>query len=224
MISPLIVAFGDLHFPWVHQDALDAAFKIAPRDATHVFQVGDLRDQYAASRFPRSHNLMTPEAETTVATEMAQEFWARCRKHFPNAKLVQIMGNHDDRPFKRVAEKLPELEHLVKPALRDLYTFPGVTTVHDSSSDYEVGNIVVHHGYLNGPTDHAKVANKCVIRGHSHKGKVTWVRPGLWELDCGYLGDPKAPVFGYSAWKRAYQMTRGLGIVDALGPRFCPLE
>lgn len=214
---------GDTHFPWVDRRALDKAIKLLRNDMTHVVQIGDLFDWYSASRFPRSHNIIMPEEETAKGRKMALEMWARVKDKCPYAKLVQLMGNHCDRPLKRASAFAPEIAHLVKKEVDALYTFPGVTTIRASNEDFKVRGVVFAHGFLPGLGDHARAALCPVVRGHSHKGGTVWVRPGLWELDVGYLGDSKAQVFGYQAWRRAYKMTVGMGIVDGLGPRFVPL-
>ncbi len=220
----IAAVLGDCHFPFHDQDALRRALDKIPKGTTHIVQIGDLYDCYSPSRFPRNLNIMTPEEETNCAREYAWEMWAEIASRWPKAKLVQIMGNHDERPFKRAMEKNPELMHVIAPAFRKLYEFKGVETIHDPSDDFETHGIVFTHGYLSKKGEHAGRVNMPVVRGHSHKGGVTWLREGLWELDVGFLGDPTAPVFGYSAWKRAYQQTRGMGIIDENGPRFVPIE
>jgi predicted phosphodiesterase len=220
----LVAVIPDTHFPFHDHAALDLAISKIPKGASHIIQIGDLYDNYSPSRFPRNLNLMTPEKEAEEARLCAWEMWGEIRQRHPHAKLVQIMGNHDDRPFKRAMEKNPELMHVIAPSFRAMYEFKGVETIHDSSEDFETNGIVFTHGYLSKRGDHAARVNMPVVRGHSHKGGVTWLREGLWELDVGMLGDPTAPVFGYSSWKRAYQMTRGMGIIDSNGPRFVPIE
>ena len=214
----------DTHFPWADKRALEIAIKKLHRDSTLVVQIGDLYDAYSASRFPRTQNLMTPEEETQSAVLDACEMWANIQHQCPHAKYVQLLGSHDERPFKRALERTPELMHIVAPAFRKLYVFPGVKTVFEASDDYEAGGVVFTHGYLSRKGEHAARVLMPVVRGHSHKGGVTWLREGLWELDVGFLGNAKAPVFGYSSWKRAYQQTRGMGIIDDDGPRFIPIE
>lgn len=215
---------GDTHFPFYDHKALDIAIGKLHRDMNLVIQVGDLYDQYSASRFPRNLNLLTPEKETEEARLCAWEMWAQIKQKCPRAELVQLMGNHDERPYKRAVDRTPELMHIVAPAFQALYEFKGVKTIHGASNDFEKQGVVFTHGYLSGPAAHARCVDMPVVRGHSHRGGVTWVREGLWELDAGFLGAYDSPVFGYSSWKRAYRMTRGMGIIDEHGPRFIPIE
>lgn len=214
------VIIGDTHFPWVDKAALTQATKLITRDTELVVQIGDLYDWYASSRFPRSMNYKTPEEETHEARQMAVEMWLAARRRAPKAKLVQLLGNHCDRPLKRARTVVPELEHLVQPKIKELYTFQGVHTILESNEDYEQGGIVFTHGFLPRVGDHARVALMPVVRGHTHVGKLTWVRPRLWEMDVGYLGDSSAHVFNYQTWRRSYKMTLGCGVVDEYGPRF----
>lgn len=136
-----------------------------------------------------------------------------------------MRGNHDDRASKRVSEALPELEHLVTPAIAALFQFDGVLTVQDSRMEYEHEGVLYMHGYLGGTGRHLAHNLRSTVHGHTHKGNVTYRHTGegtVWELDAGFLGDIDAPVFTYSAQKRMHGTTLGCGWIDQYGPRFIP--
>lgn len=209
--------FGDLHLPWHKREAVYRALDLLTPDMNLVLQVGDIYDLYSFSRFPRSHNIMTPGEELSVARDYYCWFWGEVRYRCPGARLVQLLGNHDVRPVKRILERAPELETIANRGFLDLFESPGVELI--QNDEFVWNDIAFIHGYLGRAGDHARTSNKCVVHGHSHKPGVTVLRPGLWEMDVGYLGDEKAPCFAYSAWKRAAPMTRALGLIDQLGPR-----
>jgi predicted phosphodiesterase len=224
MDEPLFAAiFGDTHFPWHHRDALFRALDLLNPEMNLVVQVGDLYDYYSFSRFRRSHYVASPHEELFHGRQLAEWFWAEVKARCPRARCIQLLGNHDDRAVNKVLDAAPELQALSEPTIRGMHLFPGVETVGDSTTGFDVGGIAFHHGYLSGPTDHARAVLKPVVHGHTHKLRLNWVRPGLWEMDVGYLGDENAPVFGYAAWKQATPMCRGMGIIDQYGPRVVPL-
>lgn len=165
------------------------------------------------------------EEELEQGTEKANRFWEDIHKAVPRAKKYQLMGNHDERPLKRALETAPELVPLVGKSLRDLYTFPHVTTIHDPKEELEIDNIFFMHGFRSRLGDHARYNQKSTACGHSHTGGVVFQRNALgcyFELNCGYLGDPSGPVFGYRAQRKMHTWTLGAGWIDGLGPRFMP--
>lgn len=218
-----IVVIGDCHKPFVSADALSMVYTIIEKEQPDVvIQVGDLYDLYAQSRFPRSLNLMTPEAEETLARNMAIEMWATIKKLVPNANCFQLCGNHDIRPLKNVQAKWPEGEHWVKKEYISRMTFEGVKTIYDPTEELIIDDIVVIHGYLSGLGSHRDYNQSNVICGHSHRGGVSY-RPlkekVLWELNAGLIGDPYSKALSYRP-QRLHAWTLGIGIVDELGPRF----
>lgn len=215
--------FGDLHFPWHHREKLLRALDLLHPGLDLVAQVGDLMDMFSFSRFPRSHRVVQMNEELSLARQYAEWFWGEVRDRCPRAKLVQLIGNHDDRPLKYALNKAPELEAFVGPGLRDLFTFENVETLESGSDELTVNGASVIHGYLTVAGAHALAGNTPVVHGHDHKLYVLFKRQNLWEMSVGYLGDPKAPCFNYSAWKRAANMQHGIGFLDELGPRVVPL-
>lgn len=218
-----IIAIPDVHFPFCSAEALAMVYAIIEKEQPDVvIQLGDLYDLYAQSRFPRSLNLMTPEAEETLARHQATEMWATIKKLVPNANCFQLCGNHDIRPLKNVQAKWPEGEHWVKKEYLARMTFEGVKTIYDPTEELVIDDIIVIHGYLSGLGSHRDY-NQCnVICGHTHRGGVAY-RPLknkiIWELNAGLIGDPESKALSYRSQK-IHNWTIGVGIVDALGPRF----
>lgn len=223
-----VLVLGDIHFPFHHVAALKKAKQaIAQVRPQVVIQIGDLRDMYSASKYPRSYDLMTPAQENKLGREQSEEMWHHIKKLSPRSKRIQLMGNHDTRYTSRVYEKLPEAEVPMKQWLRNEYTFDGVETIHDPKEEIKVEGIIYQHGYRPGLGDHATYNQHSTVVGHSHRAglKVFHNLRGLFfELNVGWLGDRDAKVFGYRAQNKITHTSRGFGIVDSLGPRFIPLE
>lgn len=217
-----ILGIGDVHLPYHSQKTLDKIYRLAEKlEPTDVVQVGDLADQISFSRYPKVVK-MDPEKELELARTAAEEMWA----HFKGVNCYQLMGNHDDRIFKKAVAHVPELASLVGKSLREFYTFPGVTTIHDSRDELIIDDIVFQHGHRSKLGDHAKYNRRCTVVGHSHTGGVVFFpeREGiLWELNCGFVADITSPAFGYHAQKKHHTTTLGVGWIDDLGPRFIPL-
>jgi len=222
-----VVIFGDLHFPYVHKKAYKWALDLCKAEKpTHIVQIGDLYDFYWFSKYPKKFLPFSPEQEVQRGLKQAEEFWGQVQAAAPKAKCFQILGNHDERPYKRILEKVPEFESLI--SLDNLFSFPGVETDFDPRSAINLSicgkKIRFQHGHLSGQGRHMLHNQMRVVVGHSHTGGVTY--RGLekeihWELNVGFLGDAEAGPLQYGPQRRRI-WTKGLGIIDELGPRFVP--
>lgn len=223
---PRVVFIGDLHFPWVSVPHLMQAYQfIETFKPEIVVQVGDIFDFYSFSKFPRSHLVIRPDEEVRLARKMAEEFWESVRRSAPNARLIQILGNHSIRPHKRIIEAAPELEAIVD--FNWLFKFEGVETKMDVRTPLQIGSVSVIHGFTNPGQHRAKLLTH-VVHGHTHRGGVFHTKNPvtgrhLWELDCGYLGDPSQKCFNYTTVKEL-NWTRGIGVLTEFGPHFIPFE
>ena len=215
-----LLAFPDLHFPWAHEKALAWAVAAVRRyKPRYVVQLGDLYDQYCFSRFARNPNLMTPKQELERAGVLARKLWHDIKRASPSSKCYQLAGNHDARVHKRIADSLPELQGIIKYSGLD---FPGVTTVPDDRDYLELPlsngqTLVVVHGWLGKHGAHMQYFNKSVLCGHLHRPGIVFdpqpKGPPLFELNAGYMADPRAPVFNYGASKRKKWQV-GYGLID----------
>ncbi len=220
-----ILVLGDVHAPYEHKKALQWAYRIADElKPTHVVQVGDLKDQFSFSRYPKVHK-MDPEEELTRARAVAEKMWS----HFKGLSCYQLCGNHDDRALKKTLAAAPELACLVGRSLRELYTFPGVKTIHDGREELLINGIVFQHGHRAKLGMHARYNQQSTVCGHSHTGGVAFMRNAkgvYWELNAGFLGDVHSPAFNYHAQARMHTTTLGVGLIDEIGgsqvPMFIP--
>lgn len=199
-------------------------YSVIERKKPHVIcQIGDLYDFYSASHFPATRNMMTPKHELEEGLQGAKTMWETIRRIAPQASCYQIKGNHDIRPIKRVLELIPALEHFF--SIDDVFKFHGVDTVLDDKEELLIDGIVYEHGFYSQPGRHCRENMRPTVMGHTHRGWTHFesIRNHLlWELNVGYLADPKSVALSYGR-KRWTKWTTGYGWIDGSGPRFCPL-
>jgi hypothetical protein len=221
-----IIVVGDTHFPFCHPTKLEKAIQHIQSckltSKSFIIQIGDLYDFYSQTRFARNHCIYTPDQELKLGTQMADSFWAKINKVHPDVKKIQIKGNHDMRPVKRLLEQCPELAPFFQD--KPLFEFEGVETVHESDQEVLIKDIVFQHGYTkHGAHMAANLMN--TAHGHTHRGGTWFMNlrgKVIWELDAGYLGDPESTPLKYRE-RRWNTWTHGIGEIEANVPRFIPL-
>jgi predicted phosphodiesterase len=220
-----IAVISDIHWPFHSQRVVDAFLEfIKVHQPEYVFINGDAWDMYSHGKFPRSHNIFTPREERDLARKHNEEFWVEVKKRCPDAKCVQMLGNHEVRPLKRILEEYPAAEDWLKKALQDEFTFEGVETIFDTRQEYIIGNIAIFHGYRSKLGDHRDYTQYNCIVGHTHRGGTVFknIRNEiLWELNSGLAGDPLQKGLTYTP-QRINEWTQGFAYVDEHGPRFIP--
>lgn len=215
---------GDTHFPFIHQPTLNQIYEFAELMKPEVIvQVGDLFDMYSHAKFPRSHNVFTPREESKAARSEAEKMWSKLYKLCPQARRIQIVGNHDARPMKRVLEAYPEAEDWIIEIMQKMLSFDGVELISDSREELLLsGNVRVIHGYYSQLGKHRDFNVTNVVCGHSHRGGVVYKQIRnviIWELNAGLTGDPSSKGLSYTAQK-TIDWTLGWGWLDEWGPRF----
>lgn len=221
---PRIAVISDIHWPFASKKVLEQFYKfIEKHQPEYVIINGDAWDMFSHSKYPRSHNVFTPEMEHQLAREANEVFWETVQKLVPNAKCYQLLGNHDIRPIKRILEVYPVAEDWISTMLQKLFNFEGVQTIHDPRQELMLpSNIAVHHGYRSKLGDHRDYMLQNAIVGHTHTGGATFRRlrgEVLWELNSGVAGDPELKGLSYTPQKITH-WTPGFGWVDEYGPRF----
>ncbi len=213
--------FGDCHYPEANQKALKWAYGLVKKlQPDYVVQIGDLYDLANLSRFAKTLNYMTPQAEINLARKQAEEMWSQIQKAAPKAQCIQLLGNHDVRGMKRMLEKAPELEAYMD--WKPLFTFPKVKTYFDEKEEVEIGGVIATHGFKKFG-EHARYNQCSTFHGHSHHAGVQYFQnlEGIfWELDVGFLGDVDSEVFSYRNQRKLHGWTVGVGYIDEHGPRF----
>lgn len=221
---PTAALISDIHWPFSSARVV-GRFHEYVGDVKPEFVIinGDAWDMYSHTKFPRTHNLFTPREEQDRSRAMNEEFWKTIQKNSPKSKCVQLLGNHDVRPMKRILESYPEAEDWIAEKLRQLFTFEGVTTEMDARKELFLNaNTIVFHGYRSKLGDHRDFTLYNTFNGHTHMGGVVFrkVRGSvLFECNSGFAGDPEAKGLTYTPQKLSI-WTPGFAALDKLGPRF----
>ncbi len=220
-----IATISDIHWPFHSERVIKKFYAfVEANQPDYVFINGDAWDMFSHGKFPRSHNIFTPREERDLSRKLNEEFWATIKKLAPKAKCVQMLGNHEMRPMKRILEEYPAAEDWLKKAIAEEFTFEGVETIFDPRQEYIIGNIAIFHGYRSKLGDHRDyTAYNCIV-GHTHRGGTVFrnIRNEvLWELNSGLAGDPLQKGLTYTPQK-INEWTQGFGWVDEHGPRFIP--
>lgn len=223
---PTILSISDIHWPFCAQRVIDAFLKrVGEAKPEYVILNGDAWDMYSHSKFPRSANVFTPKNEQDSSRKSNEEFWKEVQKLSPKSQCIQMMGNHDIRPLKRIMEAYPEASDWVSEKLKSLFTFEGVKTIMDPREELMLpGNIAVFHGYRSQLGAHRDYTHCNTMNGHTHRGGAVFRQirgTVLWELNSGVAGDPEAKGLTYTSQKIS-DWTPGYSEVDSRGPRFIP--
>lgn len=222
-----VVALGDIHFPFANRRALRKAIAyIRKHRPDVVIQMGDLYDMFSFGRFPRSVNMMTPRCEIKLGNSMAIEFWTEVyRAMGRKGKRFQLIGNHDERPIKKLISIAPEFEDLAKEGIDRLFRFDHVETQPSEREELEIDGVLYMHGYRKHGT-HVSYNLQSTVCAHTHVGGVVTLRQRgktLFELNCAYLGDPNSAPLSYTQQKKISKWTPGLGHITKEAAIFVPL-
>ncbi len=207
-----VFCVGDTHFPFHSRSALKKVIAAIKREQPDVvIQMGDLLDQYVMSAYSKSASVSVRD-DVLKGLKVARRFWQDVQAAAPKAKCMQLLGNHDARLTKRIADKLPELLEVLN---TDLYKFEGVQVAASARNHFKLDGVIYTHGYLSKSIDHAKHFGCPVVHGHTHRpGIVTEGR--LWSMDVGHLANEASLPLQYtqtksSKWRMAYAL-----VVDGL--------
>lgn len=211
-----VLIIGDTHFPFHSVSALKNLLLLAKDlKPTHIIQIGDLLDQYVFSKYSRQIDI-TPKEDIDYGLNIAVKMWWDLQKIAPNAKCHQLIGNHDVRMSKRIAERIPELSKFF--SFKNLYKFANVK-VSESDRDYlEINGVMYVHGWLSKSIDHARYFNKPTVHGHRHRPTIEYDRKDLWSMDVGFMGDEEQLPLQYTA-NRFSKWTVSCGVVENGMPR-----
>lgn len=223
---PRLVSISDIHWPFHNPRVLEKLFDYLQDNLVdHVILNGDAWDMYSHTKFPRSHLQFTAREETQSAQDANKQFWIRIKQIVPNAECIQLMGNHDVRPLKRILEVYPVAEDWIADKLRELFTFEGVRTIMDPREECIINDISIFHGFKSKLGEHRDYVGRSTINGHTHVGGVVFRACSdgriLFEGNSGFAGNPYAKGLTYTPLKTT-NWTPGFLACDKYGPRFIP--
>lgn len=222
-----VLVVPDTHFPFECKKSLAKVHAVAKEiQPDLIIQVGDLYDMFSYSKYAKSLSVMAPKEESARARVCAEKMWTKFRADCQKARLVQLVGNHDERPLIKILEKTPENEHIAFDWFRRFMSFEGVETILDAKQEFIYDGVCYMHGFRKFG-EHALYNQMNTVCGHLHRGAVQWeqnINGSYFELNAGFLGNKSTKAFDYRSQKKLNKMTLGFGLIDRYGPRFVSLE
>jgi DNA repair exonuclease SbcCD nuclease subunit len=188
---------------------------------------GDLFDLFSFNRFCRKI-IARPKDEIEDARKVITEVTTYLRRKIKGVRIVILTGNHDARALAAAYDKDPAIAALLEMlGVQKLWDFDGCETIYDPRQEFLLNGIVFMHGYR--PAGKHYLHNlRPTVTGHTHTlqlwkaipivDPITQETRFIWEMNCGYLGDPDSVPMSYP--KQKYQhYVHGFGWIDEHGPR-----
>lgn len=187
----------DVHFPYHNVEnyniALDHLKNLKPKLDTLIL-AGDFVDFYKISFWKSDPDRLEFREEVTLVREELK----RLKKMFPRVQIDYIEGNHEERLYRYVRDKAPDLlfRNSIKDVLdlrrRRINYISNIRQMAQGKTPYALGKLYVLHGHekkmsMNAVNLARLLYNKCrtnVIAGHHHKADYTLVK----KLDGTYEG------------------------------------
>lgn len=221
-----VLAIGDTQLPFTHRDA--PAFLTALYKKWHpevVVQIGDLLDQYFANAWGKTSKALSTEQEYNLALQFLHE---ELFPIFKKSEIKIVIGNHDERIFKRADEA--GIHEMFLKSMRDIYKLPEPI---DLQYSYVIDKVTYLHGHTTKCTE--KNATEVltyeyetpVVYGHFHSSAginfLANKRRLVWGMNLGCLIDTHAYAFEYGkAFKN--KPILGAGIIKDGVPMFISMN
>ena len=195
-----IFIWPDTHAPWYDKRAVSCALKaLKIFKPDHFVILGDFMDVHSLSRHDKSPAKLKT---TSFAKEIsvAKELLKRINNAAGSAKKYFIMGNHENRVYKYLTSKAPEIFDMLN--VPDLLEFDKLGFSHFDYLDHlRLGNLILAHdiGHA-GKTAHSQsltMAGMSIAIGHTHRmSSIVERKLQTGELitgaTMGWLGDADA--------------------------------
>lgn len=195
MKSNVVCVIGDLHAPYMHEDAVRflIAIKAKYRPNSVVF-MGDEVDAHATSYHEHDPDLASAGDELKAAIKQLQPLY----KLFPNATVLE--SNHGSLVYRKALTA--GIPSAVLKGYRDILQAPGGWTwKYDHTVKTALGPVYFHHGKSGTQEKLSKNLAMSACQGHFHnKFYVSyWSSPnGLyWDANAGCLVDNKSRAMAY---------------------------
>lgn len=171
-----VVALGDLHIPYEDSDAIKLAFKfISDYKPSKIVLGGDIIDFYSISHFQRNPNRvdnLQSEIDKTVL------YLTRLRKIAPQAEIIYMRGNHEDR-LRKFLWATPELSSLRSMHVEELLHLQDLDIKYTDELIHQDKDIIYSHkGIVRAHSAYTakalldKVGSTNVVHFHTHRSGV----------------------------------------------------
>jgi predicted phosphodiesterase len=204
----------DVHAPYHDQQAYTLALEylrnLKPK-VTKIVLAGDFVDFYKISFWKSDPDRMNFEDEVALVNDELKAL----RQQFYGIPIDYIEGNHEQRLFRYIRDKAPDLafrnriDDVLSLKQRRIKYVSNIASVCDGQPVYTLGKLHVLHGHEKkvsfGAINLARLFyTKCktnVIAGHHHRSDYTLVRKldgtheGAWTVGTlGKLTEPYSPI------------------------------
>lgn len=187
----------DLHFPFSDWRKINEIVKFNRTFRAHrVFQLGDIFDFYALSRFVKDPMAKSISDEVFSAKRDLQKF----AKMFDHVTVIQ--GNHEERLWSRANDG--GIPRFALRSLTEIMNFPAnITYVPHDHFEVQKGTLIVHGHKTNTKAGRAHVNYymKNVVHGHVHNQLcldfVSAMDGDLWGMSLPSVVDGNAMAFRY---------------------------
>lgn len=217
--SKRILIIADLHIPYYCKSGLELALEYGKKKKLDcVVILGDFLDFYQISRFNRSPDKPNISTEIKLGTDVLRYI----RGKFPDAEIIFVEGNHEERLNKYVNEH-SELFGLEEIKLKNLLKLRELNIKYiDEKRLLKAGKLILAHGHeinlgygsVNPSRTVLLKTFSNVIFGHVHKTseyittKLDGSILGCWSL--GHMSDPNPLYMPVNQWNF------GFGFVEVL--------
>lgn len=170
-----ILIISDLHFPYQDNKAITAALNYGKEKNVNTILInGDLIDFATISRHEKDWRKRSVKQEF----EATRQFLVSLRKHFPKARIIFKLGNHDERWEKFLYAKAPEIFDIDDFRLETVMRLNELRIeIVKDKRPIRIGKLFVFHGHeftggAGGVTPARSTflkANSSVAVGHYHR-------------------------------------------------------
>lgn len=221
-----ILIVPDCHWPYVDKRAFKLMIKAAREvvEPDIIVVLGDFVDCEAVSvhgkNLERRLNIRHEIESAEEGLDMLDGLGAK-EKYF-------VMGNHEARLPKYIADKCPELFGIIPP-VEDLLGLGDRGWKVTQYKDYaKIGKVYYTHDDDNaGAQAHDKARQTyegCVVIGHTHRASISYTGNMVGEakvgMMCGWLGDSGKVDYMHRAKLRYWQLGFGTGLLEKDGTTF----
>lgn len=189
---------SDVHAPFEDPDALALSYQLDAYLQPHVIAVGsDFCDFPTISAYAPDPELGNDDILDTLRPRWWNHVDA-IKRAAPNATLVWIDGNHDDRLRRFLDDTAPQIRHTVQEAFVEFIRYQGRVLYIGRVSEIDVGVLTVLHGDNSVLGEYgarkllmARRSQRWYMFGHSHTPKEAYMHGDEYEVGAaggGHLG------------------------------------
>lgn len=223
------IVVPDVHVPFHDRRAWALALGVIEHvEPDQVVVLGDFADFLALSMHAAEFGVKKNLKKELKGVRAA---WSELVSAAGDAEITFLVGNHETRLLRYVAEKAPVLEELV-PSFQALFGMKDDVEVVPYWRPKKIGKVrFVHDLGFSGrrATQQALDATgHCVAHGHDHRATLVFggnvEEKRIFAMGCGWLGD--RALISYMPPARTKDWQQGLGLIDFDGdlafPTFLP--